>query len=240
MDVTTKTIVLILIVSIFLLIICIYYLRFLKKKKQAYEDELIREIKFENKLKKEETKNSNEIKKKPQVDIAAMLDKMQADLEGKNQDKIIDFEQAQEETSIISYKELKRATQEHIEKEERAQEQSPISVKEVLSLKEEEKEKMEDPILSLLQNNTEEQIKEVTKKEVHPVLQKEEKKFQGTEFISPIYGKQEQKAEYPHIPVYEEHDEVLSVLDNDTNESLGDKQENEDFLNELRDFRNQL
>lgn len=237
-------IILILILAILLLIGCFYYLHVVKVKKQRYEEELVQNIKFENRLKKEETLEEDK-PTKPQVDLGAIFDKMQADLEAQNQDKIVDFEQEQEETSIISYKELKRATKELTEEEERAQEQSPISLKEILSLREEEKMREEDPILSTLEQTSVANVDEssVTVEEprqVHPVLQQEKKKFQNTDFISPIYGKQEQKIDYPHIPVYTEQEEVLSVLEEDKKVVQNSENENENFLNELKDFRNQL
>lgn len=230
----------ILVVAVLLLCGCFFYLYQAKKKARAYEEKLIREIKFENKLKREAEKEQEvpkempTIKNQPQMNIAAMLDQMAADLEGQNKDKVIDFEQEQEETSIISYKELKKAVETFTEDEELAQEQSPISVKEVLNLRHEE----EEPIFQTIDDDSEPMVvEEVKEKEVHPVLQ-EKKKFQNTEFISPIYGKQEQKADYPHIPVMSESEEVLSVLPEQ--EPSVEVQDEEAFLNELRDFRNQL
>ena len=121
------------------------------------------------------------------------------------------------------------------EDEERAQEQSPISVQEVLSLKEahdEEIKKREDPILSMLQEQP--SPKTVVVEETKEEPNEEHKKFQNTEFISPVYGRQEQKSDYPHIPAYQEQEEVLTVLDTEENTH------NEQFLNELKDFRKQL
>ena len=205
----------ILIVAFVLLICCFVYLSYAKKQQEKYEEKLIKEIKKNKEVKspKEEFKP-----KKNQVDLEAMLEKMQQDLEGQNKDKVVDFEQEQEDTSIISYKELKKAVEEFDESEELAQEKSPISVKDVLAIRKEEIEKQEDPILSMLDKQNDSH---------------ESKKFHNTDFISPIYGKQETKTEYPKVPVYEEQEEVLSVLNDDT-------LENEKFLNELKDFRKQL
>lgn len=228
-----NVIILILIVAILLLGGCFFYLYCMKKKSTAYEEELIQEIKFENKLRKEVEKQEQPVK--PQMNIAAMLDQMAADLEEQNKEKIVDFEQEQEEASIISYKELKRAVETFTDDEELAQEKSPISVREVLNLRQENVEEIEEPILSVVEEMPS-TIVEEKREEIYPVLQ-EKKKFQNTEFISPIYGKQEQKAEYPHIPVIKESDEVLSVLEE---QKYSEVQEEEAFLNELRDFRNQL
>ncbi len=229
-----KFIVFILIVAILLLGGCFFYLYCAKKREKAYEEELKREIKFENKLKKEAEKKEQPASQ-PQMNIAAMLDQMAADLEEQNKDKVVDFEQEQEEASIISYKELKRAVETFTEEEELAQEQSPISVREVLNLHKETKDTVEEPILSQVEEKPDFIVKD-EKEEIHPVLQ-EKKKFQNTEFISPIYGRQEQKVDYPHIPVKKESDEVLSVLEE---QNYSEVQEEEAFLNELRDFRNQL
>lgn len=230
-----EVLILILIVSVSLLVLFFYYLRSNQKKNEHFEEELIKEIKFENKLKKE-TFEKKETTGAPLVDIAEMLDKMQADLEEQKQDKKPDFEQEQEEASIISYSELKRAAKEFTEEEELAQEQSPISVKEVLRLREEEKRITEDPILSMLNKteiNKEESIVEEPKQQ-----EVENKKFKNTDFISPVYGKQEQNQEYPHIPLYHKKDEVLSVIE--TDKKIKEEETNEAFLNELRDFRRGL
>lgn len=238
----TGSIILILVIAITLLIGCFCYLYIAKKRSKKYEEELIKEIKFENKLKKEAEKKEEPEKNKDEVfDLEAMLNQMQEDLEAQNKDKTVNFEQEQEETSIISYQELKKANRELTEEEELAQEQSPISLKEILSIREEERERLEDPILSMIEE-TKMPIAttDVSPKKVHPVLQEEKKKFQNTEFISPIYGKQEQKVEYPHIPVYENQEEVLSVLEEEPKISHNEMQENETFLNELKNFRNQL
>ena len=205
----------ILIVAFVLLICCFVYLSYAKKQQEKYEEKLIKE----KKKNKEVESPKEEVKpKKNQVDLEAMLEKMQQDLEGQNKDKVANFEQEQEDTSIISYKELKKAVEEFDESEELAQEESPISVQDVLAMRKEEIEKQEDPILSMLDKKSN---------------SKEAKKFHNTDFISPIYGKQETKTEYPKVPVYEEQEEVLSVLNDDTLES-------EKFLNELKDFRKQL
>lgn len=205
----------ILIVAFVLLICCFVYLSYAKKQQEKYEEKLIKEIK---KNKEVESVKEKFKPKKNQVDLESMLEKMQKDLEGQNKDKVVNFEQEQEDTSIISYKELKKAVEEFDESEELAQEKSPISVQDVLAIRKEETLKQEDPILAMLDKKS---------------VSKEHKKFHNTDFISPIYGKQETKVEYPKVPVYEEQEEVLSVLNDDT-------LENEKFLNELKDFRKQL
>lgn len=236
----TVAIIILLVLAILLLIGFLAYLSFVRKQKKKYEEELLREVKerVEESPKKEPVKTpTTEVyeRRREQVDLAAMLEKMQKDLEGQNKEEVVDFEQEQEETSIISYKELKKAVESFTEDEERAQEQSPISVQEVLSLKEahdEEIKKREDPILSMLQEQP--SPKTVVVEETKEEPSEEHKKFQNTEFISPVYGRQEQKSDYPHIPAYQEQEEVLSVLDTEENTH------NEQFLNELKDFRKQL
>ena len=236
----TVAIIISLVLAILLLIGFLAYLSFVRKQKKKYEEELLREVKerVEESPKEEPVKTpTTEVyeRRREQVDLAAMLEKMQKDLEGQNKEEVVDFEQEQEETSIISYKELKKAVESFTEDEERAQEQSPISVQEVLSLKEahdEEIKKREDPILSMLQEQP--SPKTVVVEETKEEPSEEHKKFQNTEFISPVYGRQEQKSDYPHIPAYQEQEEVLTVLDTEENTH------NEQFLNELKDFRKQL
>ena len=241
----TVAIIILLVIAIILLIGCFLYLSYVKKQKEKYEKELLSQVRNKTKEMNSDTNSyvSEPVRKEPttevsnrrqeQVNLEALLEKMQQDLEGQNAHKVVDFEQEQEETSIISYKELKKAVEDFTEDEEKAQEQSPISVQEVLSLKEahdEEIQKQEDPILSLLQETKPSPVVSNIEKESTSGT----KKFHNTEFISPIYGKQEQKSDYPHIPVYQEQEEVLNVLDTE------EDQHNEKFLNELKDFRNQL
>ena len=230
-------IIILLVFAVLLLIGFLAYLSFIRKQKNKYEEELLREVRGKvgeapQTIQKEKKIPTTEVyeRRREQVDLAAMLEKMQKDLEGQNKEESVDFEQEQEETSIISYQELKKAVESFTEEEELAQEKSPISVQEVLSLKEahdEEIKKREDPILSMLQEKT-------SPKTVQDEASEEHKKFQNTEFISPVYGRQDQKNDYPHVPLVQEQEEVLSVLDTEENTH------NEQFLNELKDFRNQL
>ena len=172
-----------LVVIIVLIIICIIIL--VKKSKKNYDEEISEILDDLKKSKPREDLINEKIElpigenKKPTVvkeeklDLDEVLDKMQKTID--NQEKIVEnFEEEQEEKSIISYKELvdamkKENYSEEIEKHE---------------LEEEETAK--------------EKVKEFLKTDP------EEKKFKNTDFISPIFGKMEANVEYPTVKVKEE------------------------------------
>ena len=145
-------------------------------------------------------------------DIAEVLASMQSYLEERNQKEIDTFEQEQEENAIISYQELVNACKKNKEKEEI-----------VVETKKETKE----------ENKTE------------PV-----KKFKNSEFISPIYGKEKKKDdsfEQFLSKNFEKKEtspvqEITSSLETEFSleEFQQEMKENEEFLEELKNFRNSL
>lgn len=224
-----------LIVIAVLIVVCIIFL--LKKSKNNYDEE-INEIlddlkkskprKDKEKLEEieevEEEKNEliNEKieipigeKKKPTVvkdekmDLDDVLNKMQKTLD--SQEQIVqNFEEEQEEKSIISYKELV----ESLNKEK----------KELEEIKEDVKEGSE----------TKEKIKEFLK------TTEEDKKFKNTDFISPIFGKMDPNIEYPTVKMHdkEEKKEETSEMFDFKHAKTNNK--NIEFLESLKEFRNNL
>lgn len=144
---------------------------------------------------------------KPKVDLEAMLDQMQKDLEAKKENAIEKFEKEQEDKAIISYQELvdnfeKEKLNQQILKEtnlyEKQQEEDAIisyqdlqqpSI-EPMELFKEQEEAISNP------------LKEAIKKIESP-REEQDKKFKNTEFISPIFGKMKEHLEYPTVKAFD-------------------------------------
>lgn len=188
---------------------------------QAEEKNLLDELK-EIETPKEEVKITqiNE-EEKPKANLEEVLEKMQADLD-KKEDVVAIFEQEQEEKAIISYQELLQSKNKNVEG----------SNKELLSVI----EQISNPAPSIYEE-IEEPIEAIP-----PVLE-EPKKFKTTDFISPVYGKQNSNIEYPKIPNFNELKEAKNNIELekkvDTFEEL-DSNHNDAFLNALKEFRSHL
>ncbi len=179
-------------------------------------------------LDNEEEKIDKEVEKN-KTEIEEMLIKMQKDLDAKPQDVVTNFENEQEEKSIISYQELVNSVK---EKNEVNQAKVHIATfEDDIGPKEEKKESKENPYI---------------------------KKFKNTEFISPIFGKQDDKIVYPTVPKEEVKqqrsgvDNVLDELDFSSNETINmektidvsalknEMNKNTEFLKALKEFRKNL
>lgn len=155
-------------------------------------------------------------------EIDKMLEVMESDMENKEEDEIKSFEDQQEEESIISYQELLSKTQEI----------NALKIKEELN-KTKEKEKT----LELKEE------KELETKELEVIADKKENKNERNRdvFISPIYGKQEGVMSYPTVPKIKRETENTAFEETFKVESLPkDVQKNEEFLEMLKEFRNNL
>ena len=216
---------------IFILMInfcCIIYLIFKEKKIDTKEiDQMIEEMKIsEPELKKEDNDNIEEVQDKKleenKREVEEMLIKMQKDLEASPEEVVTNFENEQEEKSIISYQELLDSV-----KKQKEIKVTPVKIEEPT-----EEEKIE--------------IKEPTEEEKIEIKEPEESlKFRGTEFISPIFGRQENNIKYPTVPktnstiindfMYEEDKEIFNTkrLDEEI-------RKNDDFLKALKEFRKNL
>lgn len=181
-------------------------------QKPSKENEETEKIEETTLEEKEEKEEKIEQNEENISDIAEVLASMQSYLEERNQKEIDTFEQEQEENAIISYQELVNACKKNKEKEEI-----------VVETKKETKE----------ENKTE------------PV-----KKFKNSEFISPIYGKEKKKDdsfEQFLSKNFEKKEtspvqEITSSLETEFSleEFQQEMKENEEFLEELKNFRNSL
>lgn len=219
-------------------------------EEEVVQDEknvLVQEISEEQKEEKQDIETEAKT-----LDIEAMLERMQQDLNTKAEDVVATFEQEQEENSIISYQELVRSLKgEKIEK-------TPVKIEDVVS---EEPVKLEQ--LSM-------DIEDVEEEQYS-------KKFQKTDFISPVYGKMNEKLEYPTVPQFNKNDKEIekeletyeskvesNLVNKNIDDFLGDFEfdnnievnsleqtlnmkplseeikKNDDFLKALKDFRKNL
>lgn len=157
---------------------------------------------------------------KSKADIEIMLEQMQRDLADKSIEAVKNFEDEQEEKSIISYQELLK-----------------VNKKDSF---ESDSEEIDEPI------ETETKI-----------VEEPTKKFKTTEFISPIYGRLDSKADYPSIPnfkekrfkeesiIEEERKPIVTksiqiekkIIPKPSNNEI---KKNDEFLKTLKDFRKKL
>ena len=218
----------ILIIIIVLIIACIIYILYKEKQEDRVEmDELLDDIaaakprdnlinaKIEVPIGEEKPIKVVE-QKEEKLDLDSVLSKMQENL-NKQEEITEKFEEEQEENSVISYKELmenmnKEDLQEEIEKYEEEQEKS---------------------------------YQEITKEKVKEFLTKEEKKetddkkFQNTDFISPVFGKMSAKVAYPTVKSYDQKHKELEELKSFKHANVIENK-NAEFLQNLKEFRNNL
>lgn len=232
---------LLVIISCFVLLVIIGLIVYIiykdRKVDQEEIDDLIEDI---VKAKPRDTKPKEEIKvtkiesveEPSKLNLEAMLTDMQSNLDKQHSKTIENYEKEQDENAIISIKELEKFANNNIDAYEKDQEKEAIiSMKELSSLK--NLELMEQEI----------------KKPVKEKVEKKDKKFQSSEFISPIFGKMD-SSEYPEIKVIERKTEKNDFKNKDSKhtleqtldvEPLSDEiKRNTDFLNALKEFRNNL
>lgn len=191
-------------------------------KRKPIMEEVEKDKEEMNVVEKEEITNTIEQpgapKQESDLDIEAMLEQMQKDLNAKAEDVVATFEQEQEENSIISYQELVRSL--------KGEKVAPQIVE----------AKVEEPKLEQLS------MDEIIEEPKRAVKQEPSKKFKNTDFISPIYGKMEEHLEYPRVPSFHKNDmeieKELETYENDTESSLMSKNI-DDFLGDF-DFDNNI
>ena len=199
-----------------------------QRNRRKIKDDYIEAERVEAELEKiEETPQSSELE-----DI---LKKMQEDIDLKPEDVVKKFEEEQEEKAIISYQELvdnvKSGKIEVIDDD-----QSDVNFVENLEI-----DLNEEPIISTIEEEssvTPEMLKEAIQTISESSVKEEPKKFKNSEFISPIYGVMENKLEYPTV---KKSETVLDIMNTkDYNELTEEIKKQEEFLNVLKTFRNNL
>lgn len=190
------------------------------KRKPVVEE--VEEDKEEMKVVESEVVKEESVQPKADgaLDIEAMLEKMQQDLNAKPQDVVATFEKEQEENSIISYQELVSSL--------KGEKVAPTKV---------EVEPMKKETVSL---KSEAQAEQLSMDAI--INEKQEKRFKNTEFISPVYGKMEEHLEYPTVPHFNKNDKEieneLETYEDNSDGSLMNKNI-DDFLGEF-EFDNNI
>ena len=169
------------------------------------------------------------------VDLEAVLDKMQEDVNKTKVDEVKSFEEEQEEKAIISYQELLKAVKKDVDdvtKVEIPSEEKPVVV-------EDEEAKVQIMPEEIVE-------KSVSTPVVETMEEKETRKpskFQNSEFISPIYGRVNNDVKYPKIPAFREKQEPINHEDDLEKTIVFDaikNDDNDEFLKALKEFRNNL
>lgn len=169
------------------------------------------------------------------VDLEAVLDKMQEDVNKTKVDEVKSFEEEQEEKAIISYQELLKAVKKDVDdvtKVEIPSEEKPVVVED------------EEAKVQIMPEEVVE--KSVTTPVVETMEEKETRKpskFQNSEFISPIYGRVNNDVKYPKIPAFREKQEPINHEDDLEKTIVFDaikNDDNDEFLKALKEFRNNL
>jgi hypothetical protein len=155
---------------------------------------------------------------KNSASIEEVLKAMQGDLEKQKYEKIDRYEEEQEENAVISYQEL-------------------LNRKMALSEDEElnntyEEEKVSKSYLDELPD-----FKDIV---LEPIPDRnEERPFMNSEFVSPIFGRLSSNVEYPTVKKTTVTEELVKTeIISDGDLELSD--ENDDFLNTLKEFRRNL
>ncbi len=198
-------------------------------------------ISEEEELPQETPVELTEEQKKAKEELERVFNQMSADLEAKNPkpDEIDEFERMQEENAIISYQELIR--QAELKQKEKANiveetKQEPKEEKIIETIQEEIRETKEEPI-----ENVQLQMDMLDELEEKP------KKFKNSDIISPIFGIQSpdtiatKKAEYKKKVEYKQKEEKINAKHAyDELKQDYEDENNVDFLNSLKEFRNNL
>lgn len=199
-----------------------------QRNRRKIKNDFVQAEKVEEELEKvEDTKISNELE-----DI---LKKMQEDMDVTPEDVVRKFEEEQEEKAIISYQELvdnvKAGKIEVIDDEE-----SDVNFVEGLEIMDES-----EPVISTIETKEEvtpEMVKEAIQTISNESVKEEPKKFKQSEFISPVFGVMNSNVEYPTV---KKNENVLDLMNTkDYNELTEEIKRQEDFLNALKEFRNNL
>ena len=188
----------------------------------------------------EAEKTEVELNKKEDNELENLIKKMQEEINLKPEDVVKKFEEEQEEKAIISYKELvdnvKAGNIEVVEDEV-----SDVDYVKNLNI---ELDELNEPMVDMEQRVEEEVVTpDMVKNAIESIsinsVKEEKKKFKQSEFISPIYGIMNGvKLEYPTVKKTENIMDLMNTRD--YNELTEEIKRQEEFLQALREFRNNL
>lgn len=262
---------LVIITVILINLACILYLVQRERKKDRKEiEEIVSDMSNMSKKEKEEVVQVKEVEEtipKEPFEIGALLEKMQKDLNTTPEEVVSNFEKDQEEKSIISYQELvntlkkdKKETlgvkevKKELTKDMELKKTSPILEKEEIVLPIEEKQPLKKDTIDIIDIEEDNHLsKETTIPKVEEVEEHAEKKFQNTDFISPIFGKMNNGSVYATVRKVSREEKLEELLEEvpkrrrvSLEETLDMKplreemRKSDEFLRSLKDFRSNL
>ena len=233
------TVFIILVIILIINFCCILFL-ILKEKKEDKQEikELLEELKPKEDFNVEKEQEQDKKLEQNKKEVEEMLIKMQKELEAKPEDAVSTFENEQEEKSIISYQELLDSVKNNNEVKV-----TPVKI---------ETEKIEIEEIPDQEEKIDIDDMEDTVRIETVSSNNNQKKFKGTDFISPIFGRQENNGKYPSVPkritrmdkLEVEKDEKYDKIDKsnliDTKKLDDDLRKSDDFLKALKEFRKSL
>ena len=248
-NISTNLLIILSIIIFVFVVACIIYIIYKDRKKDNEEiDDIIndlmnakpRENLINAKIEVPIGENIEPRIKEDKVDLEDMLIKMQKSLNAKQEEVVENFENEQEEKAIISYQELLNSMKNNNLEEE---------IKQHEMMEEKTAGELTKQKVAEFLNKEEPKIKKI-----ESFVENKDKKFKNTEFISPIFGKQEAKIEYPTIKLFDnsykhakvEKEELMNEIDESKNEQLINVSTNEvdtkndEFLKALKEFRSNL
>lgn len=188
----------------------------------------------------EAEKAETELNKQEDNELENLIKKMQEEINLKPEDVVKKFEEEQEEKAIISYKELvdnvKAGNIEVIEDEV-----SDVDFVKNLNI---DCDELNEPMVEIEDVKEEEIVTpEMVKSAIENIsinsVKEEKKKFKQSDFISPIYGIMDTtKLEYPTVKKTENIMDLMNTRD--YNELTEEIKRQEEFLQALKEFRNNL
>ena len=226
---------LLLIVDVILTIICLNQRKRKKIKKDFEEIEAISN---------NDSEEVSDVKPEVAFELEKILDQMQHDMEVKPEEAVRMFEEEQEQKAIISYQELVDSVNNNkidvVDDEEgdmdyvaalEAQMNPTLDYK-------------EEVISDKIDNNTEvfDDYANKSHLDVIDELNYDEapKKFKSSELLSPVFGRMQPDFEYKKIDSFATTNNKVEVEQVAGNTVDSDIKKNEDFLNALIEFRNNL
>ena len=201
-----------------------------ERKRRKIKNDFVEAEKVEAELeKKEETPVTNELEN--------ILQQMQQEIDVKPEDVVKKFEEEQEEKAIISYQELvdnvKAGKIEVVDDDT-----SDVNFVESLISGD-----ISEPIEAIETDKEEssvtpQMVKEAIENISTSSVKEEPKKFKTSDFISPVFGRVDNNVEYPTVKRKETLLDIMNTRD--YNELTEEIKRQEEFLNALKEFRNNL
>ncbi len=201
-----------------------------ERKRRKIKNDFVEAEKVEAELeKKEETPVTNELEN--------ILQQMQQEIDVKPEDVVKKFEEEQEEKAIISYQELvdnvKAGKIEVVDDDT-----SDVNFVESLISGD-----ISEPIQAIETDKEEasvtpQMVKEAIENISTSSIKEEPKKFKTSDFISPVFGRVDNNVEYPTVKRKETLLDIMNTRD--YNELTEEIKRQEEFLNALKEFRNNL